>query len=58
MVMGQLQPIVQQAPPDPHTSDLLSLFCESEKVQAMFRDGNESFFPVVVGQRVGIHHTR
>lgn len=58
MIIDQLQPMLDQAPHNPLSHDLLSLFCESEKVRTMFNDHSESFFPVVVGQRVGIHRTR
>jgi len=34
------------------------MFCESDEVQNMFMDSGAKFYPVVVGQRVGIHRTR
>ncbi|KIM60698.1 hypothetical protein SCLCIDRAFT_90261, partial [Scleroderma citrinum Foug A] len=34
-VINQLQPMLDQAPCNPATCDLLALFCQSEKVQAM-----------------------
>jgi len=30
------------------------MFCESDEVQNMFTDSSAKFYPVVVGQRVGI----
>jgi len=57
-VFAQLQSILNQAPRNSLTCDFLSMFCESDEVQNMFTDSGAKFYPVVVGQRVGIHRTR
>jgi len=58
IVIAQLQPILDQAPRNLLTRDLLSLFGKSKKVRKIFNEHSKNFFPVVVGQRVGIHRTR
>ena len=58
MVIDQLQPMLDNVPPEPRTIALLSLFCESNNVQKMFRNSDQKFFPVVVGEYPGIYQSR
>ena len=58
MVMDELQPLLDQSPPDPRTSTLLSLFCKSKKVQKMFRNSGKKFFSVAVGEHPGIYQSQ
>ncbi|KAI5981774.1 hypothetical protein EDD15DRAFT_2178670, partial [Pisolithus albus] len=58
MVNDRLQPILQQAPSNPHTSDLIKILGQSEVVHQLFSNRTGNFYPVVVGQPAGIHRTK
>ena len=58
MVIDQLQPMLDNAPPEPRTMELMSLFCESKNVRRMFQNSNQKFFPVAVGEYLGIYQSR
>lgn len=58
MVDEQLQPILHPAPHNPHSSELLKLLGRSDVVRKLFSDHTGKFYPVVVGNRVGIHRTK
>lgn len=58
MVEDQLQPILQWAPRNLHTSDLLLFLNQSDVVHNMFSDQPRKSYAVVVGQHVGIHRTK
>ncbi|KAI5999708.1 hypothetical protein EDD15DRAFT_2363039 [Pisolithus albus] len=58
MVNDRLQPIMQQAPSNPHTSDLIKILGQSKVVHQLFSNQTSNFYPVVVGQPAGIHRTK
>lgn len=58
MVNDLLQPILQRAPRNPSASELLTILGGSDVVHNLFPGRISNFYAVVVGQPVGIHHTK
>ncbi|KAI6018336.1 hypothetical protein EDC04DRAFT_3093297 [Pisolithus marmoratus] len=58
MVNDCLQPILQQAPHNLHASELLTILSQSDIVHNLFSGQTGNFFPVIIGQPMGIHHTK